>query len=114
MPLAEAQAIQKVIDGVGTGSAAFAGDLREKLAGTKWPRPDRQMGARNWFTLNRDGTVSAGWHDKTGMWTVAPSDVVIVRIVASDRVHKPDLDRTLMSATADDGKGDRVTVQRTR
>lgn len=112
--LAEAQAIQKVIDGVGAGSAPKTGDLREKLADTKWLWPDKQMGAKNWFTLNRDGTVSAGWHDKTGMWAVTPSGIVIARIVASDRFHKLDLDRNLTTATADDGKGDRVTLQRAK
>lgn len=60
--------------------------LERRLAGTKWliPLKDSKTPERNWFKLNADGTVVAGWHERVGNWRVISDDTAEVKISGSD------------------------------
>jgi hypothetical protein len=57
--------------------------FREKLAGTFWTYPwsaDKQPKEKCWFSLNADGTATAGWHNMAGSWRVLGDLTVQIRI----------------------------------
>lgn len=59
-------------------------ELRKRLIGTKWDWPDHNL-KDAWFTLNADGTVTAGWHSTSGLWTVTSASTITAVIRLTNR-----------------------------
>ncbi len=89
-------------------------ELREALPRTMWRWPDRRMPAsRAWFALNPDGTVTAGWHNLKGLWTVSEDGVALAIIAATTRTPEKlrfasDLSYCLKGEGERQGRCDRV------
>jgi hypothetical protein len=64
-------------------SQAEADSLTRQLAGTFWTSPFGKPG-RQWFSLNADGTATAGWHDLVGSWKVVAPLTIELRITGHD------------------------------
>lgn len=72
-------------------------ELRQQLAGTKWEWNDKRV-KNAWFTLNADGTVTAGWHKKPGTWVVTTPSTIVAVIMLTDRTPE-NFDVDLAEAT---------------
>lgn len=83
--LDDAIAVRDVIEAIETQTDPDA--LRTQLADTTWIWPDGGV-SRPWFSLNADGTVTAGWHGKPGLWTVSPDGTVKMIVSSSGDIHE--------------------------
>ena len=112
--LDQANAIAEEIDAAKVRAASSSPDTTDKpsprellarrLSGSKWSWPDRQIGQRAWFRLNEDGTVTAGWHGKIGLWTATDDKTITARVSTGDSWTKFTVDAAGKVGRSGDGK----------
>jgi len=77
--------------------------LREKLSNTTWLH-EAGKAANNQFRFNDDGTVTAGWHTKFGMWAVLPDLTVQAMVMDNRSLTRIVMDPSLKAAKTVSGK----------
>lgn len=87
------------------GDPAARHRLRDQLDGTTWKWSDPKL-KQNWFRLNADGTLTAGWHTKSCLWSVASGTTIKVQVTSERDVQELRVD--LKAGTLTDVKSREV------